>query len=100
MGDPMRTQLKLYRGGHMLYLDPGSRRAFSADAKASYCPPMLGGSGAASPGRHGPIGPVTVSPAMRVHAEAAPSGTATPANDARACSPPSSRTLRARAMTS
>jgi carboxypeptidase C (cathepsin A) len=36
MGDPMRTQLKLYRGGHMLYLDPGSRHAFSADAKAFY----------------------------------------------------------------
>jgi carboxypeptidase C (cathepsin A) len=36
MGDPMRTQLKLYRGGHMLYLDPGSRHAFSVDAKAFY----------------------------------------------------------------
>jgi carboxypeptidase C (cathepsin A) len=36
MGDPMRTQLKLYRGGHMLYLDPGSRHAFSADVKAFY----------------------------------------------------------------
>jgi carboxypeptidase C (cathepsin A) len=36
MGDPMRAQLRLYRGGHMLYLDPGSRHAFSADAKAFY----------------------------------------------------------------
>jgi len=29
---PGRMQLKLYRGGHMLYLDPQSRKAFSADA--------------------------------------------------------------------
>ena len=29
---PGRVQLKLYRGGHMLYLDPDSRKAFSADA--------------------------------------------------------------------
>jgi carboxypeptidase C (cathepsin A) len=36
MGDPMRTQLRLYRGGHMLYLDAGSRHAFSTDAKAFY----------------------------------------------------------------
>ena len=36
MTDPMRVQLKLYRGGHMLYLDPASRQAFSADAKAFY----------------------------------------------------------------
>jgi carboxypeptidase C (cathepsin A) len=36
MGDPMRAQLRLYRGGHMLYLDPGSRHAFSSDAKAFY----------------------------------------------------------------
>ncbi|HEY7229696.1 MAG TPA: carboxypeptidase [Pseudolabrys sp.] len=33
---PGRVQLKLYRGGHMLYLDPESRRAFSADASAFY----------------------------------------------------------------
>ena len=33
---PGRTQLKLYRGGHMLYLDPQSRKAFSADAAAFY----------------------------------------------------------------
>jgi len=31
-----RVQLKLYRGGHMLYLDSQSRRAFSADAAAFY----------------------------------------------------------------
>ncbi len=36
MGDPMRAQLRLYRGGHMLYLDPGSRHAFSSDVKAFY----------------------------------------------------------------
>jgi len=36
MGDPTRAQLRLYRGGHMLYLDPGSRHAFSSDAKAFY----------------------------------------------------------------
>jgi len=31
-----RAQLKLYRGGHMVYLDAGSRKAFSADAAAFY----------------------------------------------------------------
>jgi carboxypeptidase C (cathepsin A) len=33
---PGRTQLKFYRGGHMVYLDPQSRKAFSADAAAFY----------------------------------------------------------------
>ena len=33
---PGRAQLKLYRGGHMLYLDPQSRKAFSEDAAAFY----------------------------------------------------------------
>ncbi|HZQ14321.1 MAG TPA: carboxypeptidase [Pseudolabrys sp.] len=33
---PGRASLKLYRGGHMLYLDPASRKAFSADAAAFY----------------------------------------------------------------
>ena len=33
---PGRVQLKLYRGGHMLYLDPESRKAFTADAAAFY----------------------------------------------------------------
>ncbi len=36
IGAPGRAQLKLYRGGHMLYLDPASRKAFSADAAAFY----------------------------------------------------------------
>jgi carboxypeptidase C (cathepsin A) len=31
-----RTALKLYRGGHMFYLDPASRKAFSADARTMY----------------------------------------------------------------
>ena len=34
-----RTQLKLYRGGHMFYLDPDSRKAFTADARSMYAPP-------------------------------------------------------------
>ena len=34
-----RTELKLYRGGHMFYLDPDSRTAFSADAKTMYVSP-------------------------------------------------------------
>ena len=33
---PGRAELKLYRGGHMLYLDPQSRKAFSDDAAAFY----------------------------------------------------------------
>src|SRR6476646_8338871 len=33
---PGRAQLKLYHGGHMLYLDPQSRRAFSTDAAAFF----------------------------------------------------------------
>jgi carboxypeptidase C (cathepsin A) len=36
IGDPARAQLKLYRGGHMFYLDADSRRAFTADAKTFY----------------------------------------------------------------
>ena len=34
-----RTQLKLYRGGHMFYLDPESRKAFTADARTMYALP-------------------------------------------------------------
>jgi carboxypeptidase C (cathepsin A) len=34
-----RTQLKLYRGGHMFYLDPDSRKAFTADARTMYVSP-------------------------------------------------------------
>jgi len=33
---PGRATLKLYRGGHMLYLDPDSRKAFDADVAAFY----------------------------------------------------------------
>jgi carboxypeptidase C (cathepsin A) len=36
IGDPARAALKLYRGGHMFYLDPESRRAFTADARSFY----------------------------------------------------------------
>jgi carboxypeptidase C (cathepsin A) len=36
IGPPSRAQLKLYRGGHMLYLEAQSRKAFSADAAAFY----------------------------------------------------------------
>lgn len=34
-----RAQLKLYRGGHMFYLDPASRKAFTADARTMYVKP-------------------------------------------------------------
>jgi carboxypeptidase C (cathepsin A) len=34
-----RATLKLYRGGHMFYLDPNSRKAFGADARAVYPAP-------------------------------------------------------------
>jgi len=36
IGDPSRAQLRLYRGGHMFYLDQESRKAFNADAKTFY----------------------------------------------------------------
>jgi carboxypeptidase C (cathepsin A) len=36
IGDPSRTQLRVYRGGHMFYIDAESRKAFTADAKAFY----------------------------------------------------------------
>jgi carboxypeptidase C (cathepsin A) len=36
IGDATRAQLLTYRGGHMFYLDAGSRRAFTIDAKAFY----------------------------------------------------------------
>ena len=36
IGAPDRAQLKLYRGGHMLYLDAQSRRAFSSDVAAFF----------------------------------------------------------------
>ena len=34
-----RTQLRLYRGGHMFYLDPDSRKGFTADARTMYPSP-------------------------------------------------------------
>ena len=36
IGDPSRAQLRLYRGGHMFYIDAQSRKGFSADAAAFY----------------------------------------------------------------
>ncbi len=36
-----RTQLRLYRGGHMFYLDPDSRKAFAADARTMYPSPEV-----------------------------------------------------------
>ena len=35
-GELERAQLKVYRGGHMFYLDKDARHAFAADAKAFY----------------------------------------------------------------
>jgi carboxypeptidase C (cathepsin A) len=34
-----RAELKLYRGGHMFYLDPASRKAFTADARTVFVSP-------------------------------------------------------------
>ena len=34
-----RAELKLYRGGHMFYIDPQSRKAFTADARTMYPSP-------------------------------------------------------------
>ena len=34
-----RAELRLYRGGHMFYLDPDSRKAFTADARTMYVSP-------------------------------------------------------------
>jgi carboxypeptidase C (cathepsin A) len=34
-----RAQLRLYRGGHMFYIDPDSRKAFTADARTMYAAP-------------------------------------------------------------
>ena len=36
IGPPNRLQLKLYRGGHMFYIDAGSRKAFNNDVAAFY----------------------------------------------------------------
>jgi carboxypeptidase C (cathepsin A) len=37
--DQERAELKLYRGGHMFYVDPQSRKAFTADARTIYVSP-------------------------------------------------------------
>ena len=34
-----RAELRLYRGGHMFYVDPQSRKAFTRDARAIYASP-------------------------------------------------------------
>ena len=34
--DGERAELRLYRGGHMFYIDPQSRKAFTADARTMY----------------------------------------------------------------
>jgi carboxypeptidase C (cathepsin A) len=36
IGDASRAQLRLYRGGHMFYIDQDSRKAFTADARTLY----------------------------------------------------------------
>ena len=40
IGDAARSQLVRYRGGHMFYVDPQSRKAFTVDAKAFYQNPQ------------------------------------------------------------
>ncbi len=37
--DGERAELRLYRGGHMFYTDPQSRKAFTADARTMYVSP-------------------------------------------------------------
>jgi carboxypeptidase C (cathepsin A) len=37
--DGERAELRLYRGGHMFYVDPQSRKAFTADARTIYPAP-------------------------------------------------------------
>ena len=37
--DAERAELRLYRGGHMFYVDPPSRKAFAADARTMYPSP-------------------------------------------------------------
>jgi carboxypeptidase C (cathepsin A) len=39
IGDPKRIRLKLYPGGHMLYLNPDSRKALTADVRSVYAVP-------------------------------------------------------------
>ena len=37
-----RAELKLYRGGHMFYVDPQSRKAFTQDASDVLCSAVSG----------------------------------------------------------
>jgi len=37
--DGERAALQLYRGGHMFYIDPQLRKAFTADARTMYAAP-------------------------------------------------------------
>ena len=37
--DGERAELRLYRGGHMFYVDPQSRKAFTAEARTMYASP-------------------------------------------------------------
>jgi carboxypeptidase C (cathepsin A) len=39
IGEGERAQLRLYRGGHMFYIDAQSRKAFTADARTMYATP-------------------------------------------------------------
>ena len=41
IGPGERTQLEIYKGGHMFYFDPDSRAAFASDASAFYRHPGL-----------------------------------------------------------
>jgi carboxypeptidase C (cathepsin A) len=36
IGDPARAQLRVYRGGHMFYIDDDSRLKFTNDARSLY----------------------------------------------------------------
>ncbi len=38
-GKEEHSELRLYRGGHMFYIDPQSRKAFTANARAMYAQP-------------------------------------------------------------
>jgi carboxypeptidase C (cathepsin A) len=39
IGEGERVRLQLYRGGHMFYIDPQSRKAFTDDARTMYAAP-------------------------------------------------------------
>ena len=44
-------RVRLYPGGHMLYLRPDSRRALAVDAAQTYAAPISAAPGAAAPPR-------------------------------------------------